>query len=437
MTMFQKGSWYVAKLAKSSTEETRTLEDLFLDGIKSATPNMIPLMAISQTIREKAPTFGLAPFSSPRYGDDIEVDFTVGEEQKSLPVARFLKEYPQFNEWTYDPQERAIFSPDHHIQVDAELLWPEAAELRIENGLYGAWWMSFDYIDAQDTNSKKEQLAYDQGAPFKLLSSDVKKLITDSLTEVNTFTRKHYQVIFDFNRSLVWLNATSPKLIETFLNTLSEWGIRAETPIFHDSEEEFDVYRALNRLFTQSSIQAEVTERLQQIKAHGIDSEAAKHPDAAMQKILENFFALTEVDGYHVGMSAPAGVLIAPLVAVATGVKTDFEAMELLLLNDESTISEACLTVGEYIEKSNRKTGDTIRVFVKRFSIMATPKWGVKDLPGMLIKGFNAENMKHLVKQYVKATDRLPSIAEYWSLWYSQMISGVTIYEMIVRSKQG
>ena len=46
----------------------------------------------------------------------------------------------------------------------------------------------------------------------------------------------------------------------------------------------------------------------------------------------------------------------------------------------------------------------------------------------MIVRGVNVEDFKSTVKQHVKATNEQPSIAEFWSMYYSSLKTSVYVY---------
>jgi hypothetical protein len=56
----------------------------------------------------------------------------------------------------------------------------------------------------------------------------------------------------------------------------------------------------------------------------------------------------------------------------------------------------------------------------------------LSELPGIVIKGLNIEDFKSTVKQHVKATDKQPSIAEYWQMYYDSMKVAVAVYFQVL-----
>ena len=424
MTMFQKGTWTVLSL--QPVEVGASVHDCFVNHMSAIPSEYIPILAIARTLQSQAASLALSPFSRPRPDAEAEVEYTIGGKSFSDPFMDFLKKYPKCYEWTYDPAAKTLTSPDETpVEVDMEIHWEAIQEFRLNGEIYAAWWMAFDYTDAQDVASKKEQMAYDHGAPFKFQNAEVKKMITDSLVDLNTFTRKHYQVVFDFQQNLAWINATTPQVVSDFILFLESAGMVCTTPKFIP-EDTPEIYPILNHLFDNSLITAEVTQRLADLKLHG--SEAPPHPDAGMEKLLKDFFAFTEADGFHIGMSAPGSVFLVDTLPTPTSVKTNFEAAELLLNEGSSRVNEATLTFGEYSEITS-KSGETKQVYRKKFSIFATTKWGLKELPGKVFKALEIEDMKRQVKDYIKATDRSPSIAEFWLMYYRSMREAVSIYE--------
>ena len=427
MTMFGKGTWTVFKIKEEAGEKPI---DVFQREFSDLNEAFIPVLAISRAIADKTTTVGLAPFSHPRLGD--EEDISIGNSVEDLESALINQ---NIHEWTYDATDGVLTSATGTLSTKLvpEFWVPDAADWEISSGVYGAWMMVFEYTDNQDSNSKKERMAYDYGAPFKLQSGEIKKQITEAVADVNALTRKHFQLVLDFNQGLVWLNSAGKPVIEEVMRVFDRLGLVLETP--DELVEDLDadtISEILNTLYGKSEISDECLTRLAAMKLHGAEG-VEPHENATMEKILKAFYAFSESDGYHIGLSTPAAILLNPNLPSPTGARSVFEATELLQTSDEAAITETGLMFTEYEDRTS-KSGDVKRVLSKKFSIQATPNLFHKELPGLIIKGVNVENFKFLVKQHAKATDAAPTIKEYWAMYYDAMKTSVYTYFSTLKS---
>lgn len=423
MTMFSRGTWTIFKIQQADVAPI----DTFTQAFEALGTQYIPLCAISRAMHEQTTTLGISPYSSPRLGDEEDIVFKNSEGKDLVEnLECSLTNESDLYEWQYDPLAKTLTGTNLTVELVPNFWEPVMASWQIAPGVYGAWMMVFDYTDTQDSNSKKEKMAYDYGAPFKLQSGDIKKQISDSVIDVNALSRKHYQLIVDFNQNLVWLNSAGKPVVELAMGLLSDLGLDVTTPDIIGDLDSDQISEVLNTLYSNSEIQGEQVQRLNSMKLHGPDG-VEPNENVTLEKILKAFYSFTEHDGYHLGLSTPATVLLNPNMPTATGAKSIFEATELLLTSDESAITESGLMFTEYIERTN-KAGEARRMLSKRFSIVATPNLYHKELPGLIIKGLNVENFKFIVKQHVKATDAAPTIQDYWAMYYDAMKTSVYVY---------
>lgn len=434
--MFSKGTWTLLKLKQGDGESAPI--DTFKQAFEDAGTTYIPLVAISRAIHEQTKTVGLAPFNCPRLGDEEDIEFyfetkegVTNPEYKVEPLDTFIVNY-DMHEW--EAANGELKSND--IRVPLAPFWKDRLEdWQFAPNVYGMWFMLFEYIDALDANSKKEQLAYNYGAPFKLQTAEIKKQIQEQIIDANTFTRKHHQIIFDFNMGYVWINTGSKGVVLEAMALFDRFGLNVEMP--EDLIDEIgadEISGVLNDLYASSTIGEDQVRRLAEMKLHGPGS-IEPDQDAVKEKLLKAFCAFSEIDGSHVGMSTPMALYLAPGFITTTGAKTTFEVTELFATHEDATIAEAGLTFCDFTEKT-AKSGETRKILSKRFSITASPNFyftGDDAPPGLIIRGLNIENFKYLVKVHTKATDNVPTIAEYWQIYYDAMKVSVFTYFSILK----
>lgn len=440
--MFSKGTWTLLKLKQG--EDGTTPIDSFKAQFAASKSTYIPLVAISKAIHEQTKAVGVSPFSLPRLGDNEDVEFYFEPKQKGddakytvEPMDTFLTNYGPFDEWEMDGTD--LKHPDLSIRLPLAPFWkPNLDEWQFCPGVFGLWFMVFEYIDALDANSKKESLAYDFGAPFKLQTAEVKKQIQDQIIDANTFTRKHHQIVLDFNMGYVWVNTGSKAIIHEVIAFLGDMDLAVDHPELADDFSGDDFGEILGDLYDKSSIAADVVRRLEEVKLHGPEG-VQPDEDATKEKILKAFCAFTETDAFHIGMATPMAIRLAPNFLTTTGAKTTYEAVELLCTYEEARIEEANLMFCEFGEK-RAKNGDVRKVLSKRFSIHMTPNMyftGDDAPPGLILKGINVENFKQLVKIHAKATDAAPSIKDYWSIYYDALKVAVFSYFSVLKDLKG
>lgn len=431
MTMFSKGTWTIFKVQKPEGSND-TLQEIFKKGLADSGTTYIPLFSINKTIHEQITTLGLAPYFHPRLGDEEEVVQNFANGKTSSEDLDSFIQNQNLDEWTYDAKA-GTFSKTS-VNIKSAPYWePDADKWMIGSGVVGAWMMLFEYIDARDSASKKEKIAYDYGAPFKLQNGETKKSISESVADLNTFTRKHYQIVMDLNQGMVWVNSAATPVVTQTLAVLEGFGFTVTTPDTLVEDISADQLKGLTSLYTDSSIKDEVIMRQNSMKLHGPDG-IEPNENATMEKILKAFCAFTEHDGYHIGLSTPIGILLNDSMPSPTVIKTNFEAVELLESDggEDMQITEADLMFTEYIDKTS-KTGETRQILSKRFSVHASPNMFHKELPGVIVRGINIEDFKHTIKQHTKATDAAPTIAEFWKMYYDSLKTAVFVYFQTIK----
>ncbi len=433
--MFAKETWTLLKLKQEEGEPFPF--EAFKAAFEGLGTKHIPLVAISQAIHEQTQTVGIAPFSTPRLGDEEDIEFYFNKAEKEFKVedlGSFLVNYNDLFEWEMNDAKTELVKGT--LSVPLAPFWKSNLdEWKFTEGVYGMWFMDFEYIDALDSASKKEQLAYGYGAPFKLQSGEIKKQIQDQIVDANTFTRKHYQIVLDFNLGYIWVNTGSKPTIMSACALFDELGLKVDTPTDLLGDTNADaISSVLNGLYESSTINEAMVRRLNEMKLHGPKG-IEPDPDAVQEKILKAFCAFSEAQGFHLGMSTPLALYLSPGFVTTTGAKTSFEVTELFGTHEEATIAEAGLTFCYLIDKVS-KTGEAHRILDKQFSITATSNFfftGETSPPGLIIKGLNIENFKHITKVHTTATGNAPTIAEFWQMYYDAMKVSVFTYFSILK----
>ena len=428
--MFGKGAWTLLKLVQGDGGVAPL--EAFKTAFEAAGSRYIPLVAISEAIHEKSSTIGLAPFSQPRMGDLEEIEFYVdkaAKDFKSEDTECFINNQTNLREWEMVDGE--LLSGQIHVPLDP--FWePSFDQWQFSPGVYGMWVMMFEYIDAMDVNSKKEHLAYNYGAPFKFQSADIKKQITEQVEDINTFVRKHHQVVIDFNMGYIWISSGAKAILEPVMTLLDEMGLIFETPtdLVGDINAD-DVSEALETLYNASVIKDDVVRRLEEFKLHGADG-VEPDSNAVMEKILKAYCAFSEIQGFHVGMSAPLALFLDPRFVSPTAARSTYEVTELLNSHESARVAVADLTFCHYTDRI-AKNGEPRKFLEKLFSIQASPVLFHKDLPGLRVCGLNIDNYRRMIKVHIKATGNAPTIAEYWKMSHDSMKESVFTYYSVLK----
>ena len=425
--MFTKETWTVFNID--------SLETAFLDKLKSDGYKHMPLLAKSTALHTRGHSLGMAPFGSPRIGDVDELLFD--NSQNPVLVDDILGSFCT-RAWVYNEEDVTLADIHQTLNLLENDLWQNDPEAwKIADGVYAFWYIGFDWKDVNDTNSKKESVAYSYGSPFKFQPADMKQQITDQVAELDTITREQFQVIVDFNLKRVWVNSANKNTLIEFMDFMAsfdvpllDWRPEGDYGMEPQWTESF-----LRTLVDNSDYHDEFNARAAEIRSKGVKG-VEPEENAFMEKILKNYFAFSPMGDSNpdefLAFGGPLTVRLAPTVMSTVALRTPYEATE--LLNDDNQtllLTSAPMTVCRLLEKV-ASTGDIKTVLIKDFSIEVTPNTITPEVPGFVIKGLNLENFKNTIKVFVKAHETI-SIKDYWSLWYYGMNSSLFRYLGLVK----
>jgi len=427
MTMFAKGTWTVLSLVSE--------EEAFKTKLEADGWDFMPFKAQAQALNTHDHSIGLAPFDQPRLGDVEEiVAIKAGKADVLDPQA--LRLIFTDKPWVYNAEDDTLEDPGvGTIDLQDNKLWDNNPEnWKIAEGVYAFWMIGFDWEDVHDMNSKKESLAYSYGSPFKYQPSDIKAQITADVEELDTITRKQFQVVVDFNLKRVWINSPSKNVVGDLLLTLGSLDVATEA---WRPEEEYLMgpqwtETFLRKLVDASEFHDDFNARAAEIRMHGVNG-VEPNEQSYMEKILKNYFAFTENGGGedYLAFGGPLSVRLAPTVASTVTLKTPYEATE--MLNDDNhtlLLSGAPMTFCRLFEKVSGSNSRMI--LIKDFSIEVTSNTLAPDNPGFIVKGINLDNFKKTLKEFIKATGSI-TVKDYWNLWYYGMNSSLFRYFNLVK----
>lgn len=425
--MFGKGTWTIFQVA-SKDEATGSALSNFTARIDELASKRCPLIAISNSLATKEHCFGLAPYSRPRMGDE-ETTVTVYQPSPSagkapvpsdIQLETLISHLPS---WTYNAEDKTMAGGAGTTLRLTPVYWPSlVSDWSIHENVYGLWLMSFDYKDVTDTASKKEARSYDYGCPFNLQSAELKKEITAEVTQALTFTRKHLQVIFDFDQNLLWVNSNSPKVIKDIVELVDDLGLTCQIPEgFHIDD--IDYVGCLQHLVKTSSIKEVQVRRLQEQIQNG---KIEPDQDPFIEKLTTAFFAYAPLEGGdYVGLAPAAEVALHPGM-VSTAAKSVTEAVEFIETSNDSILQSAEATFTQQFDLHRGQKDQT--VLAPSFTIQMEAPAGVEGIPGVVIRNAAVKDFKQVVKTHVTANDGKVTIADYWYLYYTTLKQHVYQY---------
>lgn len=430
MTMFTKGTWTLLKLNEVD-------KDNFTAGI-SESWKWAPVIKEAEALLEKSTTFAISPFSKPRMGEEQEiVIIKENGEVEALPYSDFPTIFQTAREYHFDSDAIGLSTNGATIEMES-FVDIDSDNWKLSDGVFAFWLTLFTYVDVHDVNSKKEDLAYAYGAPFKFQPGELKKEITDTAGKLDTVSRKQYQVILDFNRGRAWINATSKEALHALLFITSEFN----TPL-EDLRMEADYgmnqpdwpHQVIDRMVEDTILNTEFIEYAEEVKAH-TPTGAQLPEDAVLARILKTYWTLATGEGEtdYYALSTPLTVRLSPTFPSTITYRTPYEAT--FLINEgHNLVFQTCpLTFVDYFKKEG--PGGLKTVCAKQFSVdISAATIPGTDLPGFVVRGLNIENFKDTLKTEAKVLDGGLTIKEYWNLWYQEMDTALFRYLNFVKDR--
>jgi uncharacterized protein with GYD domain len=367
--MFSRSNWAVFGI-KQSTEQA------VIDGLGDFPSQET---AVEKAKADKIPTFGINPFAQPRL-----------DENGSLGI---------------------ITSKDFQLSDHA----------------YGFWLCLNNQKDVTDAASKKEQIAYDEmGKPFKFLNKEEKAAVELAVTASAVVERKQFPVLVDFANERVYAAATAEEDVETVRAVLQELG--AETFAVAWQFGGYDwVTRFLNIVNEKTKFVDEMASRAEELQRFRKD-EIEKMDDKAMESIVSNFYALSELEtSQWCGLTTPARIrMYKPADPIGTaGPSLTFS---LLRLSDDSEVAASAVVFQSLTSKFIKKTDEEKQVRKDLFTLDLNDNINLLEAGAGLLRGFDLPGFKKEIKTAIKAQTSPLEISDYWKLWLTDMREAVAMF---------
>jgi hypothetical protein len=358
-------------------------------------------------------TVGINPFGSPRKDETV-----VKGESAETPNdgVLLLMTTPEGEERVLDP---AI------LEEATKYFGASEDEYSLGNGKYGFWVVINDQKDISHPASKKEQQAYSTFArPFKYLGKEDKGAVEAAVQVTAVTKRDQFPVIADFQHGRVYIEATSPDSIMAAREILSllgattfglRWDFKTPTWIT-----EFFSYIQENTHFT-----TEMQTRAEELTRFRPD-EVMKLDDKMMEKIVTNFFSLSELGtGLWAGLSTPSRI---KLHTTGEPISTSgvSSAFELLHKYDDAVVISAPVVFQELAVYTN-KQGVEKQARYDLFTIDINDGINQQEVGAAMLKGFDLPRFKREVKKAMKVKNEL-TVAEFWSMWVQGMHDAILTF---------
>src|SRR5208283_690974 len=362
--MFGRSNWAVFGI-KQSTEQA------VIDGLDNS-HDLSQEVAVAKAKADKIPTFGINPFANPRADEDSKLDDVT------------------------------------------------SGDFKLGDHTYGFWLCLNDQKDVTHAASKKEQIAYDEmGKPFKFLNKDEKKAVETTVTSTAVVERKQFPVLVNFTTERVYVEATAEEQVEIAQTVLQELGGETFSVVWQFGGYDWAT-KFLNVVNENTKFVNEMAERAEELQRFRKD-EIEKMDDKAMESIVSNFYALSELDtGEWCGLTTPARIrLYRPADPIGTaGASLTFS---LLRLSDDSEVAASAIVIQSLDSKIHKKTGEEKQVRKDLLTLDLTDNINLLDVGAGLLKGFDLPGFKKIVKTASKAQTGPLEIAYYWSQWLVEM----------------
>jgi hypothetical protein len=369
--MFGRGNWAVFGI-KQSTEQA------VIDGLDNS-HDFSQEVAVAKAKADKIPTFGINPFAQPR-----------------LDEGNLL----------------------HDVS---------SADFKLGDHAYAFWLVLNNQKDVTDAASKREQFAYDNmSKPFKFLNKDEKKAVETAVTASAVVERKQFPVLVDFENERVYVAAAAEEDVETVQTVLQELG--AETFAVAWQFGGYDwVTRFLNIVNDETKFENDMASRAEELQRFRKD-EIEKLDDKAMESIVSNFYALSELEtGQWCGLTTPARIrLYKPADPIGTaGPSLTFS---LLRLSDDSEVAASNVVFQSLTSKFIKKTDEEKQVRKDLFTLDLNDNINLLDVGAALLRGFDLPGFRKDIKTAIKAQTSPLAISDYWKLWLMDMREAVAMF---------
>ncbi|HXJ38301.1 MAG TPA: hypothetical protein VNH18_03425 [Bryobacteraceae bacterium] len=411
--MFGRGNWAIVGLAKESLEAFRTsLEDQTIMVASSQ-------MAASAITRHlNADALGINPFSAPRLDEEHTVELDHQQE-----LARYAT-LEQAARSSHNLSAEILDCEGYGVTVEQFQLHPEMP-------WYGLWAVSNERKDVSDLASIKEQRSYVLlERPYKFLQATDKKSVDQETLGVPAAVRKQVPVLLDFNDGRVYIESTSPKLIEGINERLRELGVGIISVAWTYNLPNWPA-QILNKLYEGTQYHDDFQKRADEATRFKA-SEIEKLEDKELESIVAHYFSMTQLPSdLWIGISGPAQIRLHD-ASSPIGVKSPTSATTLLNMTDDATVISGAITFQERVSTSSKKFGE--RTFRKDLlCIDVNDRINLTDAGAAMLRGFNIPAFRKDLQREIRETKQVPSIEQFWGNWLHEMSNAVRTIEAAFR----
>ena len=409
--LFSRGTWAIFG-ADPDSQET------FIKALSDPdTLFGVSQLAASVTTKFRAEnTHGIVPFETPRLDEQLTDVAKIAE----INELTLRMEDPEYN-----PSEGLPV-----IQANEKYLG-SLEDFCLGNHKYGFWFVENEYEDVSDLPSKREHLSYqDMNRPYKFLIKDEKSSIESKVAASSVLGRSQFPVLIDFQHGRVYAASSNKDSLTALQETLVGLGVKY-TPLVWDFEYPSWPGEFLSRIAENTCFKNEMKARAEELSRHS-SAEVEKLEDRAMEKIVSNFFAISELESeVWVALSTPAKVRIhKPIDPV--GVSNPSVAFELLDTYESARPSAAASVFQEVVIKRTKGGGEKL-YRNDLFTVDINDNANIQDVGAAMLRGFDLPRFKKEVKATLKTKGTI-SIKDFWSMWLQGIHDSILIFTDSVTS---
>ena len=398
--MYKRGNWSIMGLDTSSLGSFKD----FLENNR-ALLDMSAVLSFVNCKCHEISSVGINPFAQPRLDESIFYE----QDGKKLVYSTID-----------DLAKYGVASPEERLITDTDKFLPHYGSTKADYTLeasrewYGFWFVGHVWKDTNDQASLKESMSYlNHQRPYAFLTGDDKKMIDASASAQTSILRRQFPVLIDFNEGLIFAETTAKPELEVLISSLGSMGIVVEPRIWFFGEnwvEKFLTYIAQN-----TKHHADFAKRAEELTRFK-KSEVEKLDDKLLERIVSNYFAITELpNGMWACLKPVASFRLHPASEAPLSASTPSNAFTLCNLTNECSVAAAAVI---FQELNVKVSGDQEKVYrTDLFSATVDPLINEGELGVAFLKGFDLPPLKREINREIKKTKQVPEISHYWNKW--------------------
>jgi len=295
---------------------------------------------------------------------------------------------------------------------------------------YGFWAVFNDFDDVNDVPSKKEGLAYASvSRPYKFLNKDEKSGVDSFVQATNVLTRKQFPVLIDFIEGRVYAATTSVEEVGWVQSLIEALGGECFGLYWDFDNVNFpSLFLNAVRCGTKPTFSSAMGTRASELTRF-TKKELVKLDDKIMEKIVSNFFAITELDTSRwAALKGPSKIKLSATSdpITCTGPSEAFALLGLVAPWENSLPAAATVVFQSLTSKFKKDVEYPVRSDL--FQLVLDDNMNLQDAGAALLKGFDVPSFKREVMRQIKDSKSELPIAQYWDAWLRVMRSAIAMF---------